>query len=241
MSTTTLQLLYLADSAFPIGATAHSFGLETLTSAGVITPAGVEPWLRDWLVEVGLTEAMGCRLAYRLAAHELDEYFVRSWFELNLLLAALKPAREGRTASATLGRHFLQMVAMLNANARCQLALERCRQEQVEIHHCVAFGLVGGCLGLGERESVLAYLQQSVTAFLAACQRLLPFGQNQAIRVAWRLQPAVEEMATESGKRMGETDKPSPYLLLDRLSAFAPMLEIAGMRHPTLTTRLFIS
>jgi urease accessory protein len=133
------------------------------------------------------------------------------------------------------------MVAMLEGAGCCLRALAQCRQEQSEVHHCAAFGLAGGCLGLGETETVLAYLQQSVSAFLAVCQRLLPFGQNQAIQIAWRLQPALVELATESGQRLAAANRLAPHLLLDQLAAFAPMWEIASMRHPTLTTRLFIS
>jgi urease accessory protein len=61
-----LQLLHLADSALPVGALAHSFGLESLTSAEILTTANLESFLRAYIEEAGLLEAVFCREGYRL-------------------------------------------------------------------------------------------------------------------------------------------------------------------------------
>jgi urease accessory protein len=79
-------------------------------------------------------------------------------------------------------------------------------------------------LGIDEDAAVLAYLQQSVTGLVSACQRLMPLGQVAAARIVWNLKPAMIQAA-----------------LAKELSCFTPLPEIASMRHPLLETRLFIS
>jgi urease accessory protein len=85
---------------------------------------------------------------------------------------------------------------------------------------------------LGEDVTALAYLQQSVTALATAAQRLLPVGQYQVAGILWRLKPhvvkLVEASRTSHWHRGGFT-------------SFAPLLEVASMRHPRLPVRLFIS
>src|ERR1700682_415000 len=61
-----LQLMHLADSALPIGALAHSFGLESLTSAEILTNRNLESFLRAYIQEAGLLETVFCREAFRL-------------------------------------------------------------------------------------------------------------------------------------------------------------------------------
>src|SRR5271156_3680934 len=97
-----LQLLHLADSAFPIGALSHSFGLETLVAANQLSPKSLEIFLQGYLEEAGATEAVFCREAAKLANESASDFPVERWREINETLAALKPARESRDGSASL-------------------------------------------------------------------------------------------------------------------------------------------
>ena len=111
-----LGLLQLADSALPIGSTAHSFGLETLVAEGILTVDQLEQFLTDYMQEMGRLESAFCRQGYQLASVTDESEFVTGWLALHNRLGAFKIARESRTASATLGRRFLQLVCGLVAN-----------------------------------------------------------------------------------------------------------------------------
>lgn len=242
MSLQMLRLFHLADSAFPIGATAHSFGLETLAAEGDLTPQSLQGFLHDLLWESGQAEAIFGRLAYRCGeAIEQDETMVQ-WLTLNTYVAALKPARESREASATLGRRFLQTVNQLEENAYLRQAQVAARQASVEIHYCTAFGLVGGALALGEENTVLAYLQQSLMGLVSACLRLLAIGQGRASEILWALKAQVVEVATASAALTPNlAPQNAQGVTVEQVTLFTPLLDVASMRHPTLSTRLFIS
>ena len=220
-----LQLLQLADSASPIGATAHSFGLETLVEIGVLQVPTLEDFLRAYLQETGKLEAAFCRTAYNLAVNAE----IPDWLDLNLRLSAFKPAREVRVASATLGRRFLHLVAGLGDWPLLTEAIATAQKNEVETHHCTAFGLVGGVLGFAEEATVLAYLQQSIAGLVSACQRLLPLGQSQASRIQWNLKPAMIEAMQQANVGVEE------------IACFNFLPDLGGMQHPMLATRLFIS
>lgn len=207
-----LRLLQLADSALPIGATAHSFGLETLTAEEVVGTPQLGAFMRDYLDEAGLLEAAACRAAFAGA----------DFAAVNELLSATKQARESRVASAALGKRFLRLVFDLCGDPR----LER----EGEIHSSAAFGLAGAVLGLDEDAVVAACLRSMAAAMVSAAQRLLPLGQTAASILLWELNVAIAGVVERSRG-----------VALDTAGTFTPMLDCASMRHPGLGTRLFIS
>ena len=230
-----LQLLHLADSALPIGALAHSFGLETLVSRGLLKVSALESFLRGYLEESGMAEATFCREAFHLASNRGKNFSVERWRHLNASLSAMKPARETRSGSAALGRNFLMAVSALGDFPVIRSALEEANQPSNHHHphvieHSPAFGLVGGALEFGEESVVVAYLHQSVASLVSACQRLLPLGQTEATRILWNLKPSIIETA-----------KRSLAAHLDDVCCFNPLLDWGAMEHPALGTRLFIS
>jgi urease accessory protein len=210
-----LQLLHLADSGLPIGGAAHSFGLESLIDAGLLDVESLQSFLTGYLEETGAMEASYCIRSCKLAHVPALE----DWFQLNRELGARKLAREPRDGSAAMGRRFLQLAANMIGSE----LLRSASLENREVHLAACFGFVAGALDLDAETAAVAYLQQSITSLVAACQRLLPLGQTQAHQILWNLKPAIVRAAAGSE------------------SSFMPLLDVCAARHATLRTRLFIS
>ena len=206
-----LNLLQLADSALPVGGMAHSFGLESLVELGFVTPDHLQRFLRDWLAEAGFLDAVYCAHACAQPAE---------FAALNLRLAARKPARESREASAAMGRRLLDL-------ARRAFQLEP--PVAAEPQYACCFGYIAGALGIEACMAVPAFLHQSAAASISAGQRLMPVGQTQGQTILFHLKPQIR--ATAARALAADLDAPS----------FTPLVEIASMSHQRLGTRLFIS
>ena len=229
-----LRLLQLTDSALPIGTTAHSFGLETLTVEEHLGTAQLEVFLGEYMCETGGLEAAFCRLAHRLITQwcEDEESLREGWSKLNAQLDAYKTARESRCASTTLGRRLLQLALSLTEQTVLSIVLRQIKERGEACHYCAVFGLLGAALDIDENTVVLAYLHQSLAGLISACQRLLPLGQSQASAILWRLKPVLLEVATASE---------ALALCPANIAICTPLLDLGSIRHPSLMTRLFIS
>jgi urease accessory protein len=225
-----IRLLHLSDSALPIGAMAHSFGLETLTERGLLTADSLEHFLRGYLEEAGVLEAIYCRAGHRCVANSPPLLHVKRWLEINDRLTAIRPAREARAASGALGQRLLLLALAMEELPGIGEALEAARRKGTLIHHSAAFGLTAGTMGLREAGAALGYLHQSVAGLISACQRLLPLGQSAAARILWNVKPL-----------MSECVRRSELILPEHGFCFLPLLDWAGMEHPALHTRLFMS
>lgn len=223
-----LSLLHFADSAFPTGGYAHSFGLESYCASGLVTDrAGLDAFLLSQLEgstgPCDATAAAGARCA-------MAQGDVAACADLDMRLEAMKPVREFREASRQMGRQTLRVGAALTADHRLAAYLEEVEAGRRPGHHAVAFGMAAGVLGWEGEEAAAAFLYSTTALLVGAALRLLRMGQLEGQRVLWGLGPVIERLAREAARR-----HPGD------LWSFAPGVEIQGIRHAALETRLFRS
>ncbi len=229
-----VHLLQLADSALPVGATAHSFGLETLVAEGELSVDVLEMFLHEYLAEAGALECSFCLLAHQLATLLTQDTLhadIARWLVLNARLSAFKTARESRQASASLGRRLLQLAQGWEVHPLLPPFGQAAQADGSETHYSSALGLIAGLLGADASSTGLAYLQQSLNGLVSACQRLLPLGQSQASSILWHLHAPM----------LTTVERCIATVNADDIYCFTALVDLGSMRHPALTTRLFIS
>jgi urease accessory protein len=221
-------LLQTADSFYPTGAYAHSFGLEGLVQAGVVHDRNS---LRVFLLDAVVPPLVRGDLpvAARVWAAAGDPPDWEQLRGLCFLGTALRGAREPREASLAIGRQRIELAASLRGG----LVAEFCRRAAVQewpVPACVACAVEGRALGV-PRDAVLAAIVYSTLAgYVAASVKLLRLGQKtcQAL-LAEVLARAPADIA--AALAIGDAD----------VGTFNPWWDIAAARHETADSRLFIS
>jgi urease accessory protein len=223
-----LTLLQFADSLFPAGAYAHSFGLEWYVQQGIIRDArGVEDFLESYLEgSAGPQDAVAMVRCMDLAR----DRHVGPVLEIDQTLEAMKPAAELREASRQMGHQSLRVAASLTQDPYVIELFDRVESGETPGHHATALGAIGGRLGWPRKQAACAFLYSAASAVVGAGLRLIPLGQLQGQRVLWSLVPLISRLADQAAAAPpGE------------MWSFTPGLEIASALHASLPARLFRS
>ena len=235
------RLLVLADSAFPTGAFAHSWGLEWAIRAGWVTGAAdLYPWIVDALrfgvaplegrvVARSARLASGCDSGERANATRAAARVIR----LSDELASFLPAREARNASGQLGRSLLASVDAAFPTLRRSVGYDEVvrasRRHQQRLQFPVAWGFVGGLLAIGAGALVEAHLLNTVRQWAQVAMRTIPIGQSAALDLIGRL--------------LDETVRLAAEVVRDRrpLASVTPGWDLAVAGHSELEARYFRS
>jgi urease accessory protein len=236
-----IRLLVLADSAFPTGAFAHSWGLEWVVRCGWVTGAAdLYPWVRDALrFGVAPMEARAVAQGALLAADGVtggraDAARVTARVtRLSHDLATFLPSREARNASGQLGRSLLTAASSafptLRRLASHEETARASRRDRQHLQFPVAWGFVGGLLEIGTRALVEAFLLNAVRQWAQVAMRTIPIGQYAALDVTGRLIDDAVRLAAEV------VDNPAP------LASVTPGWDVAVAGHGELNARYFRS
>lgn len=221
-------LLQTADSFYPTGAYAHSFGLEGLVQEGVVRDPAT---LRTFLLEHALPQLARTDLPLAAQAWTAagDPPAWDRLRELCLLGSALRGAREPREAAEAIGRQRLELAARLHGGLAADFNRRACA-EGWPWPACVAAAIEGRALG-APREAVLAAVAYAAAAgLLAAAVKLLRLGQN-----------ACQTLLAEALARTPAIVAEAVAIEVTDLGAFNPWWDIAAARHESADFRLFIS
>jgi urease accessory protein len=213
-----LRMLQVFDSQFPVGAFAHSGGLETYAAHG-----GSLPELRQVLraqidLGWGRSELAAAFMAWRAAGPDGDAT------ELNriaLALDACKVVPAVRDVSLGLGRRTLELLRRLYPDRVPAVALP---------HHAVVVGAAGRGLEIDARPLLLAFGQSLALGMLAAAIRCMPVSPAQAHTLLAESQLRISDAVARA------IDDPEASLF-----TCTPALDLRSHQQAHLQTRLFQS
>jgi urease accessory protein len=223
-----LAALQLGDSLFPSGAFTQSSGLETLVADGEVTdPAGLRALLRTHLTHRLARADLPVLLAVHAAAAAGD---LDTILQADRLLAAVKLAREERTASARMGRRIAVEAARLAPTPALTAFIEATAAGRCPGGAAVAQGLAAHAFGIPAERAALLACYTFGSALVAAALRLMRVGHGDAQAV---LRDCRTDMAAavEVAERADWRD-PRPCV---------PHLDVASARHEGAAARLFAS
>ena len=233
-----LRLLQLFDSQFPVGAFAHSSGVETYAALG-----GAVPELRQILqaqIELGWGRgdlAAAC-LAWEAATEKGDRSLFgkgdRSLFPgtgsekgtcplflVARTVDAMKVVPAVRDFSVGLGRRTLQLLLRVYPAAAVDVEPP---------HHAVVIGAAGRRLGIDAPELLLAYAHSMALGTLTAAIRCMPVSPAQAQALLVEAHPWIS-LAVE--RAIADPQ--------ESLFTCTPALDIRSHQQAHLHTRLFQS
>ncbi len=221
------DLLSWMSPSYPIGAFAHSSGLEWAVEAGHATDrTSAELWI-DSAVEHGAIRADAVIFVHaHRAARDLD---LDRFLQVAELAAATLTSHERRVEATAQGAAF-RRIAAATVDAPT-LAMLRDIDDDA-LSYPIAVACLTAAHGIGLEEALTAFLHGVVANLVSAAQRLIPLGQTDGQRMIRALRERVfaavaEAMALDDG---------DPF---DQLGSASLYADLACMAHETQYTRLF--
>jgi urease accessory protein len=176
-----LRLLQLFDSQLPVGAFAHSGGLETYGQAGAGLPALRELMANQITLGWGRSELAAACLAWDAAGRDdAADQLAR----VSLMTGACKVIPALRETSLRLGRRTLTLLRRLHPQIFGGFDI-------AHPHHAVVVGSAGRLLDLPRGGVLLGFGHSLLAGGLAAATRCMPISPMQAQEIVVELQPSL--------------------------------------------------
>lgn len=218
----------LLDSALPIGAFSHSFGLETMVQTGRIHSLNdLEDFCKAMLIQSWApTDALLIKAVYQFA--EVDDW--QSLWALDHRMHVQRAARETREGMQKMGRRLLHLGQEIYPELPWFELTEAVRSGKCPASYPLVHGWIAYQLGVSLDQAAESFLYNSVMNMINCALRLMAIGQTQGQRLLLRLL----DDCIEAWHTVRELE---PFNFYNT----SPILDVAMMQHETLYSRLFMS
>ena len=224
------DLLSWMSPSWPVGAFAHSSGLEWAVEDGLVTDrAATQAWLFDWITHGGGWSDAVLFVFAHAAAERRDR---AALLEIAELAAALQTTAERRVEATAQGAAFRRIA---RSTAPCEALALLDDVEDQDLAYPVAVACLTAGHGAPVSAALTAYLHGVVANLASAAQRLIPLGQTDGQLVIAGLRAAVSDAVARA---VALRDEPVGALF-DCVGTASFMTDIASMAHETQYTRLF--
>ncbi len=223
-----LSALQLADAFFPSGLYTLSHALEAFVQEGLVKGLKeMEELLKDYLAHlVGPSDSVAVAWAWEAASKGDLDLLV----EVDRRLLAMKLVKEFGQASVRSGRQLLSVAATFLPDPFLLRYHEATVQEKSPGNFATALGVVAKTLELEKEQAMLIELYSFATSFLGAAMRLIRLPHDEAQAILHRSKPLMVQVVEQNRGRA-----------LEEMRAFAPFIDLMGMKHQRSRIRLFIS
>ncbi|WP_018970985.1 urease accessory protein UreF [Rubritalea marina] len=217
-------LIHYSDGVLPVGAYAHSFGLEGMIQLGVVTDAGsLEKFLLQDVTEV-LKSVDLPLVAHAWRASQCRD--LAHLIELDSLSKALRPVRQLQEATSKIGKQQWKIFKETWGASNEELTQFQWKHHQSP----VVLGMILERENAPIEAALWSYAYQTYSAQLQAALKLLPIGprMNQQLlhRALQHCQPAIEAALNTA---------------VDDIGSANPTWDLAASSHAHAQARMFIS
>lgn len=172
-----LTLTQWLSPAFPIGAFAHSQGLEAAISGGQVTDAAS---LHDWIEGVLLFGSARTDAIFLMAARNGGDLA-----DLSDLARAYMPSQGRTLEAAELGRAFAAQISAITG------------RELPATPYPVAVGATTRGLAVTDQQVLALWLQGLASQLVSVAVRFMPLGQSAGQRIIHALGPLISDAAQD--------------------------------------------
>ena len=223
-----LNLLQLSDPVLPIGAFAHSYGLETYVQDGLVNDkSSAKIFLTEMLSQsVRYTDGAFASLAYD-ATVRLD---VSEVARLDEECTAVKAPREIRQASIKLGTRLFKIFSTTTQKHMPAGLFEQLDKGFIKGNYSIVFGILAAALQIQKDAALTGFYYNAAAGMITNAVKLIPLGQQDGQEILFSIQPLIYRLVEQ-------TMNPDRELIGLCCVGF----DIRCMQHETLYSRLYMS